>query len=125
MSDSTDYASFRQRLDAVLRTRDASKVNAFLIAEDQWSPGEAANPEYAMWMMIAGTATLKELHGQARRWLTEHGHAESANAVLKPPRENRPVSNGPRQTGQSARPNKNSGASQTGQQDARKARPEE
>ena len=31
-----DYANFRQRLDAVLRTLDVKKVSDFLIAEKQW-----------------------------------------------------------------------------------------
>ena len=47
----TDYASFRQRLDAVLRTLDVKQVQAFLIAEGQWSPGQPADPEFAMWMV--------------------------------------------------------------------------
>ena len=45
-----DYASFRQQLDAVLRTRDVKQVQDFLIAEGQWKPGEPANPEFATWM---------------------------------------------------------------------------
>lgn len=82
MTDSTDYASFRQRLDAVLRGRDVRQVRAFLIEEDQWSLDQPADPEYAMWLMIAGTPTLKDLHTEARQWLVEHGHAEAADAVL-------------------------------------------
>jgi vancomycin permeability regulator SanA len=46
----TDYADFRQRLDAVLRTRDVKQVQDFLIAERQWSPGQPADAEFAMWM---------------------------------------------------------------------------
>ena len=45
-----DYASFRQQLDAVLRTRDVKQVQDFLIAEGQWSEGQPADPEFAMWM---------------------------------------------------------------------------
>ena len=78
----TEYANFRQRLDAVLRTRDVKQVQDFLIAEGQWSPGTPADREYAMWMMIAGSPTLRDLHEQARQWLVEHGHEEEANAVL-------------------------------------------
>jgi hypothetical protein len=78
----TDYASFRQRLDAALRTRDVQQVSAFLIAENQWSPDVPSDPEFAMWLMIAGTSTLKDLHAEARRWLIAHGHAEEAEAVL-------------------------------------------
>jgi hypothetical protein len=32
----TDYSSFRQQLDAVLRTKDVKKVQDFLIAKNQW-----------------------------------------------------------------------------------------
>ena len=78
----TEYANFRQRLDAVLRTRDVKQVSSFLIAENQWDEGTPANPEYAMWMMIAGSQTLRDLHQQARQWLVAHGHEEEANAVL-------------------------------------------
>jgi hypothetical protein len=78
----SDYASFRQRLDDVLRTLDIKQVSAFLIAEKQWQAGQPADPEFAMWMMIAGSRTLRELHKQARQWLVAHGHEEEANAVL-------------------------------------------
>lgn len=47
----TDYASFRQRLDAVLRTQDVQQVRKFLIAQKQWSEELPAEPEFAMWMM--------------------------------------------------------------------------
>ena len=47
----TDYANFRQRLDAVLRTRDVKQVQGFLIAEKQWQAGEPADPEFAMRMV--------------------------------------------------------------------------
>ena len=79
----TDYANFRQRLDTALRTLDVKQVRDFLIAEKQWSPGQPADPEFAMWMMIAGSPTLRDLHEQARKWLTSHGHADDADAVLK------------------------------------------
>src|SRR2546429_8393484 len=79
----TNYANFRQRLDAVLRTLDVKQVRAFLIAEKQWQPGQPADPEFAMWMMIAGSATLRDLHGRAREWLISHGHEADANAVLR------------------------------------------
>ncbi|MGI9058337.1 MAG: hypothetical protein ACR2H5_07145 [Ktedonobacteraceae bacterium] len=78
----TDYANFRQRLDAVLRTRDVEQVSTFLIAEKQWSPGQPTDPNFAMWMMIAGSPTLRDFHEQARSWLMTHGHEEDANAFL-------------------------------------------
>jgi hypothetical protein len=79
----TDYANFRQRLDAVLRTLDVKQVQNFLIAEGQWQPGTPTDPEYAMWMMIAGSQTLRDLHEQGRQWLLSHGHEADANAVLR------------------------------------------
>jgi hypothetical protein len=45
----TDYANFRQRLDAVLRTLDVKQVSKFLIAENQWDEGAPPDPEFAMW----------------------------------------------------------------------------
>ena len=74
----TDYASFRQRLDVVLRTLDVKQVQAFLISEGQWSPGQPADPEFAMWMMIVGSPSLQDLHERARKWLETHGHEEEA-----------------------------------------------
>ncbi len=77
-----DYASFRQRLDAVLRTLDGEQVRTFLIAEKQWNENQPTDFEFAMWMMIAGSPTLRDLHGRSRAWLVSHGHEEDANAVL-------------------------------------------
>ena len=79
----TDYTNFRQQLDVVLRTLDVKQVQKFLIAWKQWQPGQPPDPEFAMWMMIAGSPTLRDLHEQARKWLISHGHAEDADAVLK------------------------------------------
>src|SRR6266705_1927828 len=79
----SDYATFRQRLDAVLRTLDVKQVQDFLIAEGQWSPGTPANAEFAMWMMIAGSSTLSDLHGRAREWLMSHGHEAEAKALIE------------------------------------------
>jgi hypothetical protein len=78
----SEYTSFRQRLDAVLRTLDVKQVQDFLITEGQWSPGVPADPEFAMWLMIAGSSTLRDLHGRAREWLLSHGHEAEAQAVL-------------------------------------------
>ncbi len=90
----TEYASFRQRLDAVLRTRDVMQVQEFLIAENQWQPGQPADPEFAMWMMIAGSATLRDMHEQARLWLVSHGREAEANAVLSKSRQSKPKRTG-------------------------------
>ena len=62
----TEYARFRQRLDVILRTQDVKQVQDFLIAEGQWNPGSPADPTFAMWMMIAGSPTLSDLHRQAQ-----------------------------------------------------------
>lgn len=78
----TEYTSFRQRLDNVLRTLDVKQVQDFLIAEGQWQRGQPADPEFAMWMMIAGSPSLRDLQEQARQWLVNHGHADDAEAVL-------------------------------------------
>ena len=78
----TEPMSFRQRLDTALRTRDVKQVQDFLIAEDQWSADTPEDPELAMWMMIAGSATLKDLHAQAREWLVAHERQEEADAIL-------------------------------------------
>src|SRR5229473_7491938 len=78
-----DYSSFRQRLDAVLRKQDVNRVREFLIAEGQWQAGQPADPEFAMWMMIAGSPTLQDLHERARQWLMTHGHEEDAKTFLK------------------------------------------
>lgn len=82
ISDSSNYASFRQRLDAALRTRDVGKVRALLIEEEQWTQDQPADPEYAMWLMIAGTLTLNDLHSEARQWLMQHGHTEAVDALF-------------------------------------------
>ena len=116
MTDLTDYASFRQRLDAVLRTRDTRQVRAFLIEEDQWSLDQPADPEYAMWLMIAGTPTLKELHAESRQWLIQHGHAEEANAILNRDQDKRGGGK-PGARSQKARPRG------PGQSDAKPTRP--
>lgn len=78
----TEYASFRQRLDAALSTLDVQQVQEFLIAEEQWDEDTPADPEFAMWMMIAGSPTLQRLHEQARAWLVTHGHEQEAAMVL-------------------------------------------
>jgi hypothetical protein len=79
----TQYANFRQRLDAVLRTLDVQRVQEFLIDEKQWNAAALpADPEFSMYMMIVGSATLRDLHERARVWLVAHGHADDAQAVL-------------------------------------------
>jgi hypothetical protein len=89
-----DYGSFRQQLDRVLRTQDVNQVQAFLIAEHQWDTGTPADPEFAMWVMIAGSPALTDLHGRAGEWLAQHGHEAEAQALLgkgKPQQKQRPA----------------------------------
>ena len=78
----TEYANFRQRLDAVLRTLDVKQVQDFLVAERQWDVAQPADSEFAMWMMVAGSPTLRDLHERAYEWLVSHGHEDDAHAVL-------------------------------------------
>jgi hypothetical protein len=115
-----DYANFRQRLDAVLRTLDVKQVQNFLVAEKQWQPGQPVDPEYAMWMMIAGSPALRDLHDHARQWLVTHGHEAEADALLRREKRQgskqgkRPAPGGEKGGGkfQAGKSQKNSGASQ-------------
>src|SRR5579863_4050388 len=77
-----DYTSFRQKLDTVLRTLDIKQVREFLIAEKQWSEDKPDDPEFAMWMMVAGSPTLLDLHERAYEWLMSHGHEDDAKVYL-------------------------------------------
>jgi hypothetical protein len=103
-----DYASFRQRLDGVLRTLDVKQVQKFMQDEGQWDKGTPADPQFAMYMMIAGSLTLNELHGKASEWLLANGHEEEAQAVLG--RQKRAGSG----DGKSQRPRPGGGGSQAG-----------
>jgi len=83
MSDSASgYPEFRRRLDDVLRQRDPVALRAFLIAEGQWTPETATDPEAAMWMMIATSPALAHLRDEARGWLMAHGHEAEAQAIF-------------------------------------------
>ena len=82
MSESGGYNAFRQRLDAVLRRKDPDALRAFLVSEGQWDPDAATDVPAAMWMMIATSHDLANLHAEAREWLLTHGHAEEANAIF-------------------------------------------
>jgi len=80
----SNYENFRQRLDAVLRTLDINQVQKFLIDEKQWDADALpADPERSMWMMIAGSSALRDLHERAGAWLVSHGYADDAQAVLR------------------------------------------
>lgn len=83
MSDSTTkYPEFRRRLDDVLRQRNPAALRAFLIAEGQWTPDTATDPESAMWMMVAASPALAAQHEEARHWLLTHGHEAEAQAIF-------------------------------------------
>lgn len=75
------YPEFRQRLDATLRQRDSAALRAFLIAEGQWDASTSTDPERAMWMMVASSPALRALHGEALRWLTDHGYVNEARLL--------------------------------------------
>ncbi|HEX8033824.1 MAG TPA: hypothetical protein VF510_08250 [Ktedonobacterales bacterium] len=78
----TDYKAFRQRLDATLRQKDPAALCDFLVAEGQWQSGATNDAEAAMWMMIAASSALADLHDEAQRWLLSNGHEAEANAIF-------------------------------------------
>jgi hypothetical protein len=83
MSNSTaGYPEFRRRLDDVLHQRNPAALRTFLIAEGQWTPDTATDPESAMWMMIATSPALAAQHEEARHWLLTHGHEAEAQAIF-------------------------------------------
>ncbi len=47
-------------------------------------------------MMIAGSPTLRDLHGRAREWLVSHGHEADASAVLAKEKPRRSTKQGKR-----------------------------
>ncbi len=77
-----DPRAFRAALDATLRRRDPVALRAFLVERGQWSPETTTDPEMAMWMMIAASPALADLHGAAEAWLRSHGHAAEADTIL-------------------------------------------
>jgi hypothetical protein len=80
-SESNDYGDFRHDLDAVLAGRDPQALRAFLIERGQWPADTTMDPEAAMWMMIAASPALPNLHGEARAWLAQHGRGSEADAI--------------------------------------------
>jgi hypothetical protein len=76
------YQAFRRRLDAVLRQKDPRALTAFLVAEGQWPDPPTTDPEAAMWMMIASSPALRDLHTEARAWLVSHQHEAEAAAIF-------------------------------------------
>lgn len=76
------YDEFRDKLDAVLRQRDPAALRAFLVAEGQWDAGASTDPERALWLMVATSKALGDLHGEAFQWLTDHGYTAEVHALL-------------------------------------------
>jgi hypothetical protein len=81
----TDYPAFRRDLDTTLRQQDPARLREFLIARGQWRADTPTDPERAMWLMIAASPNLRDLHAAARAWLEEHGHGSEAAAVMNHP----------------------------------------
>lgn len=113
------YPEFRRRLDEVLRQRDPAALRAFLVAEGEWQADTTTDPERAMWMMIATSPGLGELHDEAIGWLNAHGYANEASLLAQrqlgrqPAR--RPPPSGGRGSGSQA-------SHRTGQHDHRRSR---
>src|SRR5690348_11038634 len=75
------YPEFRQQLDSILRTKNPEAVRQFLIAQGQWSEEDQPDMERAMWMMIAGSPALRDLHSEAQVWLVSHGYQNEAEVI--------------------------------------------
>jgi hypothetical protein len=75
------YAEFREKLDAVLRQRDAAALRAFLITEGQWDADTTTDAGRALWLMIATSPALGDLHAAAFEWLTVHGYSAEVHAL--------------------------------------------
>jgi hypothetical protein len=75
------YPEFRSQLDSVLRSKNPEAVRQFLIEQGQWDESSAGDVEHAMWMMIAGSPTLQNLHAEAQNWLRQHGYQAEAEML--------------------------------------------
>jgi hypothetical protein len=76
----TNYTDFRRALDVVLRQRDPQALRDFLIERGQWAPESEPDPAY-MWLMIAGSPALADLHAEAEAWLRAHGRVAQADEI--------------------------------------------
>ncbi len=76
------YPEFRHQLDSILRSKNPQTVRQFLVEQGQWDESFSGDVEHAMWMMIAGSPTLQELHTEAQDWLRRHGYQAEA-AMLR------------------------------------------
>lgn len=77
------FPEFRSQLDNVLRSKNPEAVRRFLVEQGQWDEGRADDVEHAMWMMIAGSPALQNLHAEARDWLMQHGYQAEAEMLLE------------------------------------------
>ena len=75
------FSEFRTQLDNVLRSKNPEAVRHFLVEQDQWDEDFPGDVEHAMWMMIAGSPTLKDLHDEALAWLTQHNYQAEAEML--------------------------------------------
>jgi hypothetical protein len=75
------FSEFRNQLDNVLRSKNPEAVRQFLIEQDQWDEDFPGDTEHAMWMMIAGSPTLKDLHTEALDWLMQHNYQAEAEML--------------------------------------------
>jgi len=105
------YPEFRSQLDQILRSKNPETVRQFLVRQGQWDEDFPGDVEHAMWMMIAGSPTLPELHNEAQDWLVQHGYqaeAEMLRERMKAP--TKAASAQPRTRGRSraAKPNASS-----------------
>lgn len=81
-------SDFRSQLDSILRSKNPEAVRQFLVAQGQWPEDATADAERAMWLMIAGSPALRELHAEAHHWLIGHGAQAEAEMLLE--RESKP-----------------------------------
>jgi hypothetical protein len=79
---SGNYSAFRTQLDAILREKNPDHLRDFLVAQGQWPENATTNVEAALWMMIATSPALADLHGEAERWLRSHGHETEVKAIF-------------------------------------------
>jgi hypothetical protein len=108
-SPHVDYQKFRSQLDTVLRQRDPARLRQFLIEQGQWTEEQQTDTEAALWMMIATSPALADMHGEAERWLLAHGHEAEAQAIFPRrgkggPTQSRPQRAGPSGAGRRPRP---------------------
>lgn len=73
---------FRSQLDSILRSKNTEAVRRFLVAQGQWPEDATMDVERAMWLMIAGSPALRDLHTQAHNWLIGHG-AQAEVEILR------------------------------------------